>query len=138
MLPKDLTELDLLLDDTFLQYIRRNDDGAVEKWETYIAQHPEIREKVAAAVELYYNINTSEAETDKAVQLTRLQQAIKSSGSGTGTPYPLAKLRLARGSSYTLPRWHLPALEKEAPQHYTGYLPGVLQRMGTTENADAS
>jgi ferric-dicitrate binding protein FerR (iron transport regulator) len=77
MLPKDLTELDLLLDDTFLQYIRRNNDGAVEKWETYISQHPEIREKVAAAVELYYNINTSEAETDKATQLNRLQQAVK-------------------------------------------------------------
>lgn len=77
MLPMDLTELDLLLDDTFLQYIRRNNNGAVEKWETYIAQHPEIQEKVAAAVELYYNINTSEAEKDKTIQLTRLQQAVK-------------------------------------------------------------
>jgi transmembrane sensor len=77
MLPMDLTELDLLLDDTFLQYIRRNNDDAVEKWEKYIAQHPEIQEKVAAAVELYYNINTSEAAKDKAAQLNRLQQAVK-------------------------------------------------------------
>lgn len=77
MLPKDLTELDLLLDDTFLQYIRRNEEAAIEKWETYIALHPEIQKTVAAAVELYYNINTSEAETDKATQLNRLQQAVK-------------------------------------------------------------
>ncbi|MBO9730500.1 MAG: FecR domain-containing protein [Chitinophaga sp.] len=77
MLPKDLTELDLLLDDTFLQYIRRNNAGAIEQWEAYIAQHPEIQEKVAAAVALYYNINTSAAENDKATQRTRLQEAVK-------------------------------------------------------------
>lgn len=77
MLPKDLTELDLLLDDTFLQYIRRNNAGAIQQWEAYIAQHPEIQEKVAAAVALYYNINTSAAENDKATQRTRLQQAVQ-------------------------------------------------------------
>ncbi len=77
MLPMDLTELDLLLDDTFLQYIRRNNDGAVAKWENYIAAHPEIKDRVAAAVELYYNINTGEAQQDKAIQLNRLQQAVK-------------------------------------------------------------
>lgn len=76
MLPTDLTELDLLLDDTFLQYIRRNDAAAVAEWETYIAQHPEIRDVVAAAIALYYNINSSEAEKDKATQLSRLQQAM--------------------------------------------------------------
>lgn len=77
MLPKDLTELDLLLDDTFLQYIRRNDEAAVAKWETYVQLHPEITDTVAAAVALYYNINNSEAEKDKATQLARLQYAIK-------------------------------------------------------------
>lgn len=80
MLPMDLTELDLLLDDTFLQYIRRNDTAAIAKWETYIAQHPEIREVVAAATALYYNINNSEAEKDKATQLSRLQQAMHAHG----------------------------------------------------------
>lgn len=77
MLPKDLNELDLLLDDTFLQYIRRNNDEAIAKWESYIRQHPEIKDKVAAAVTLYYNINTTEAEKDRTEQLNRLQQAVK-------------------------------------------------------------
>ncbi|SEW29843.1 FecR family protein [Chitinophaga arvensicola] len=77
MLPKDLTELDLLLDDTFLQYIRRNNEAAIAKWETYVHQHPEITDTVAAAVALYYNINNSEAEKDKATQLARLQKSIK-------------------------------------------------------------
>ncbi|HWV68528.1 FecR family protein [Chitinophaga sp.] len=77
MLPKDLNELDLLLDDTFLQYIRRNNDTAIAKWESYILQHPEIKVKVAAAVALYYNINATEAEKDRAAQLNRLQQAVK-------------------------------------------------------------
>ncbi|MET3876109.1 FecR domain-containing protein [Chitinophaga sp. OAE865] len=77
MLPKDLNELDLLLDDTFLQYIRRNSDTAIAKWESYIRQHPEIKDKVAAAVALYYNINAAEAEKDRAAQLNRLQQAVK-------------------------------------------------------------
>lgn len=77
MLPKDLTELDLLLDDTFLQYIRRNNDTAIAKWESYIQLHPEIKDKVAAAVALYYNINTVEAEKDRTTQLNRLQQAVK-------------------------------------------------------------
>lgn len=77
MLPKDLNELDLLLDDTFLQYIRRNNDAAIAKWESYIRQHPEIKDKVAAAVALYYNINVTEAEKDRTAQLNRLQQAIK-------------------------------------------------------------
>lgn len=77
MLPKDLNELDLLLDDTFLQYIRRNNDTAIAKWESYIRQHPEIKDKVAAAVALYYNINTTEAEKDRTAQLNRLQQAVR-------------------------------------------------------------
>ncbi|WP_142683732.1 FecR family protein [Chitinophaga polysaccharea] len=77
MLPKDLNELDLLLDDTFLQYIRGNSATAIAKWESYIRQHPEIKDKVAAAVALYYNINAAEAEKDRAAQLNRLQQAVK-------------------------------------------------------------
>lgn len=81
MRPDDLTELDLLLDDSFLQYIRRNNDAAIAKWENYIALHPEIKETAAAAVSLYYNINTSEAESDKAAQLARLRASIEAGSS---------------------------------------------------------
>lgn len=75
---------DLLKDESFINYCRRNNEKDVQYWEAYIATHPDKTALVEEAVQEYRLLFTALANADLEEQLTCLKQKIEE-----GLPAPV-------------------------------------------------
>ncbi len=77
---------DFIMDESFRQYCSGTDPVAVSFWEQWLAEHPERKEWVQAAKELYLQLNGGNDAAQFSMHLARFNKVLEERGIHTQVP----------------------------------------------------